>query len=244
MMRHIVPLTTVLLLFAGVSTTACASTKSDNKPGASASASPAAKVPTAEDLKKALLAVSDMPTGYAARPEKTPGGGGTPTPQDSSSVAGPNPECNRLFNEFGDEGSAKVEQASVTAEFEKAATGPFVRQTLESYRDAAALQKDMSLVREAVDKCGEFTVKDEDAEAKVKIANASFPKLGDDTAAFKLEATVASGGRKVTLSGYMVAVRVGNVVSTITSFGLPSVDAGEIEQITRKAVDKFTPIAR
>jgi hypothetical protein len=73
-------------------------------------------------------------------------------------------------------------------------------QTLESYRDAAALQKDMAMVREAVEKCGEFTVKEEDSEAKVKIANASFPKLGDDTAAFKPE-----------------AVRVGNVVSTITS---------------------------
>lgn len=119
-----------------------------------------------------------------------------------------------------------------------------MKQTLESYRDAAALRKDMALVREAVDTCGEFTVKEEDGEAKVKIANASFPKLGDETAAFKLEATLASGGRKVTLSGYLVAVRVGNVVSTIASFGVPSVDAGEIEQITRKAVDKFTPIAR
>jgi hypothetical protein len=243
MMRYIMPVTAVLMLLAGASTTACGSAKPGDKPRASVS--PSAKVPTAEELKKALLALSDMPTGYAAKPEKTPGGGGSPTPKESSSLAAPNAQCNQLFNEFDAEGSAAAtEQASASAEFEKAATGPFVKQTLESYRDAAALQKDMARVREAVDKCGEFTVKEEDIEAKVRIANASFPKLGDDTAAFKLDAVVASGGRKVTLSGYMVAVRVGNVVTTITSFGVPNVDAGEIEQITRKAVDKFTPVAR
>jgi hypothetical protein len=243
MMRRLVSLTTLLLLLAGASTAGCGSTRSGNQPSASPSASPSAKVPGAEDLKKGLLQLSDMPTGYAAKPGST-SGGGTPSPADSSSVTGPNAACTQLFNQFDQESSTNSEQASASAEFEKAATGPFVKEELESYRDAAALQKDMGTVSAAVDKCGEFTVKEEDGEAKVKMANASFPKLGDETAAFKLDALVSAGGKRVTLSGYLIAVRVGNVVCTITSFGVPNVDANEIEQITRKAVDKVTPIAR
>jgi len=232
---------TALLLFAGASTAACGSTKSNSK--GKASASPSAKVPTAEELKKGLLALSDMPTGYAASPEESPGTGGSPQPEDTSSVTSTSAECNRLFNEFGED-SASAEQAVVSTKFEKAATGPFVRHTVESYKDAAVLQKDIAQVRDAVTKCGGFTVKDEDGGARVKIANASFPKLGDETAAFKLEATASRGGKKLTLGGYLIAGRVNNVVSTIISFGLPTVDAGATEQITRKAVDKVTPIAR
>jgi hypothetical protein len=243
MIRRVMPLLTVLLLFAGAST-ACGSAKSGGKGGTGASPSPAAKVPTADELKKGLLALSDLPAGYSASPEETPSGGGTSEPNDSSSVTATSRECNQLFNEFGNAGNATKEEASVSADFEKSSTGPFIKETLESYRDAAALQKDMTQVRDAVDKCGEFTVKEQGGAVRVKIANASFPKLGDETAAFKLEATVTAQGKQLTLGGYLVAVRVGNVVSTIISFGLPSADAAETEQIVRKAVDKATPIAR
>ena len=222
------------MLLAGASTTACGSSKDEAKPAAS----PSAKVPTAEELKPGLLVLSDMPTGYSAGEQKTTS---TPEPNDTSSVQAGTAECDRLFNEFDSGGNG---QAEVSAEFKKAATGPFVKQALKSYRDAAELQRDMGQISEAVEKCGEFTVKESDGEAKVEIDNASFPKLGDETAAFKLQATVTSGGRKVVLGGYLVAVRVGNVVSTVISFGLPTVDAAETEQITRKAVDKVTPIAK
>lgn len=204
------------------------------KPGAS----PSAKVPSAEELKKALLVLADMPTGYAAGEQET----STPEPEESSSVNAATTECDRLFNEF--DNSTAAEQAEVSVQFEKSATGPVVKHTLESYRDAAALQKALTQIREAVDKCREFTVKEDDRDARVEIANTSFPKLGDDTVAFRLQATVTSGGRKLVIGGYFVAVRVGNVISTIISFGLGPVDAGEVEQITRKAVDKVTPIAR
>jgi hypothetical protein len=243
MIRRVMPLLIVLLLFAGAST-ACGSAKSGGKGGTGVSPSPAAKVPTADELKKGLLALSDLPAGYSASPEETPSGGDTSEPNDSSSVTATSRECNQLFNEFGNEGNATQEEASVSADFEKSSTtGPFIKETLESYRDAAALQKDMTQVRDAVDKCGEFTVKEQGGDVRVKIANASFPKLGDETAAFKLEATVTAQGKRLTLGGYLVAVRVGNVVSTIISFGLPSADAAETEQIVRKAVDKVTPIA-
>src|SRR6266487_2013844 len=84
---------TALLLFAGASTAACGSTKSNSK--GKASASPSAKVPTAEELKKGLLALSDMPTGYAASPEESAGTGGSPQPEDTSSVTSTSAECNR-----------------------------------------------------------------------------------------------------------------------------------------------------
>ena len=237
MIRRIVPLATVLLLFAGASSTACSSRKSGDK--TQPSASPSAKIPSAEELKNGLLALADMPTGYSAGTPKT---ANSPAPDNSTSLGAPNAECERLFNQF-DEGSAG-EQGQATIEFRKSATGPFIRHTLESYRDAAALRASLMKIREAVDKCGEFSVGDADGQAKVKIAAASFPKLGDDTAAFQLEATVTTEGRRVPVGGYLVAVRIGNVVSTIISFGVPKSDAAETEQIARKAVDKATPIAR
>jgi hypothetical protein len=243
MFTRLVPVATALLLISGVSTAACGSTGSDNRSNAEASASPSAKVPTTEELKKALLVLSDLPAGYTESRDSSTGGASA-EPTETSSVASTSAECDQLFNEFGNEQGASVEQGAASAEFEKSATGPFVKQTVESYRDAGRLQQEMTKVREAVDKCGEFTVKDSEGEARVKVSNASFPKLGDETAAFKMEATAAVSGREVDLDGYLVAVRVGNVVTTIISFGLAGVDVGETEQIARKAVDKVTPIAR
>jgi hypothetical protein len=243
MFNRLVPFATALLLVAGASTAACGPKGSDNKGKAGASASPSAKVPTTEELRKALLVLSDLPTGYSESRESS-SGGESPQPEATSSVESTSAECDRLFNEFGNEGGASAEQAAVSADFEKSATGPFVKESLESYTDAGRLRNDMAQVREAVDKCGEFTVKESDGEAQVKVSNASFPKLGDETAAFKLDASAAAAGRQVHLGGYLVAVRVGNVVTTIMTFGLAAVDAGETEQITRKAVDKVTPIAR
>jgi hypothetical protein len=237
MFGRIVPLATVLVLAATASSTACGSRVAGDK--AKPSASPSAKVPSGEELKKGLLVLSDMPAGYSAStPEVS-----TPEPADTTSVAAGTAECGQLFNEFG-KASSLVKQGVASVEFEKSRTGPFVRHSLESYRDRNALQHDMDQIREAVDKCGEFTTKDSDGEARVKIATASFPKLGDDTAAFKLEATVSSGTRKIVIGGYLVAVRIANVVSTITTFGVPSSDAAETEQIARKAADKLGPIAR
>jgi hypothetical protein len=240
MFTRLVPVATALLLVSGASTTACGSSGSGNRDKAKASAS--AKVPTTEELKKALLVLSDLPAGYSENSDSS-SGGASAEPTATSSVDATSAECDQLFNEFGNAQGAGVEQGAASAEFEKGATGPFVKETLESYRDAGRLQQEMTKVREAVDKCGEFTVMDSEGEARVKVSNASFPKLGDVTAAFKLEATAAVGGREVNLDGYLVAVRVGNVVTTVISFGLAGVDVGETEQIARKAVDKVTPVA-
>ena len=142
-----------------------------------------------------------MPTGYSAG---TPETESSPEPADSSSVGASSPECERLFNQFDEASASGQGQASIA--FRKSPTGPFIRHTLESYRDASALQASMTKIREAVDKCGEFSVGD--------------------------------------AGGYLVAVRIANVVSTIISFGVPSAEAAETEQIARKAVDKATPLAR
>jgi hypothetical protein len=243
MIQRLLPLAAGVLLFAGAAT-ACGSTDSETK-GKSTAASPSAKIPTADELQKKLLTLSDMPTGYSAKAQETSGPGDSPAPQDSSSLSATTAECAQLFNQFDAESSSGTTQGQATVKFEKSPTGPFVTETLESYADAAGLQKDMTRVREAVDKCHDFSMKEDDgSDVKVTIAAASFPKMGDETVAFRLGATVTNSGRSLTLGGYMVAVRVGNVVSTIIAFGLPGVDAAEVETITKKSVEKVTPIAR
>jgi hypothetical protein len=243
MIQRLLPLAAGVLLFAG-GATACGSTDSGTK-GKSTAASPSAKIPTADELQKRLLTVSDMPTGYSAKAQATSGPGDSPAPEDSSSLSATTAECAQLFNQFDAESSSATSQGQATVKFQKSPTGPFVTETLESYTDAAGLQKDMARVREAVDKCHDFSMKEDDgSEVKMTFSAASFPKMGDETVAFQLGARVTTSGRSLSVGGYMVAVRDGNVVTTIIAYGLPSVDATEVETITKKAVEKVAPVAR
>jgi hypothetical protein len=243
MIQRLLPLAAGVLLFAGAAT-ACGPTDSGTK-GNSTAASPSAKIPTADELQKRLLTLSDMPTGYSAKAQETSGPGDSPAPQDSSSLSATTADCAQLFNQFDAQSSSGTSQGEATVKFEKSTTGPFVTETLESYPDAAGLQKDLARLRDAVDKCHDFSMKEDDgSEVKMTVSAASFPKMGDETEAFQVGATVTNSGRSVTLGGYLVYVRVGNVVTTIVAYGLPRVDATEVGTITKKSVEKVTPIAR
>lgn len=215
----------------------CDRAGSDQAQPGTPSPSPAPRVLTEAELKSALLAVSDLPTGYAEQPAEE-------SPEPDSSSQADDPECARLFDQF--ENGSDVDRnssAEATAEFAKGEAGPFVSQSLESHRDQAVLAETLRAIRDVVSKCGEFTETDPDGKFTIRMSNASFPTLGDETTAIRVTATGTTQGIELTIGGYLVMTRVSSTLNMVAHFGLRQVDVAETEQIVRKAVDKLTPIA-
>jgi hypothetical protein len=209
---------------------------------------PKARVPSASELTGALLEVADLPSGYRLS--------GEPDPESVTSSPIVNTECDRLFAAFGGVGglgdgggSGNGGEAEVggeggkagtetSAEFEKGETGPFLTQELAAEHDAGVLHRQLTDLRALVTRCDRFTSTNADGSASaVMVTEASLFVPGDESTAFKLSV-------EGVMSGYLVAVRVGNTLATVVHFGLPGVEIAETEQLVRKAVDKLTPVAR
>jgi hypothetical protein len=233
-MRRLAVVTAALVLLGGAG---CARAGSDQTPQATPSASPAPRVLTEVELKSALLTASDLPPGYTEqRPDETP--------EPESSSQADDPECAKLFDQFEKGSQAETNKAAEAAvEFAKSQAGPFVSQHLESYRDQAVLVEMLRSIREVVSKCAEFTETDRDGKLTIRMSNASFPVLGDETVAIMVTASGTTEGIDLTIRGYLVITRVANALNVIVHFGLRKVDVAQTEQIARKAVDKLTPLA-
>jgi hypothetical protein len=229
-------LAVVAAVLAVLGAAACDRVGSDQASRETPSASPVPRVLTEAELKSALLAASDLPPGYTEQPSETP--------EPESSSQADDPECAKLFDQFENGSGAESNTAAeATVEFAKSQAGPFVSQYLESHRDQAVLVEMMGSIREVVSKCGEFTETDRDGKLTIRMSNASFPALGDETVAITVTATGTTEGIELTLRGYLVITRVASTLNVIVQFGLRKVDVAQTEQIARKAVDKLTPIA-
>jgi hypothetical protein len=166
-----------------------------------------------------MLTVEDLPDGYATSPPQ-------PAPEVSAagsvSVAG----CDVLLNRFRDGGTG--------VRFEAGSSGPFLAEELAE--DAGA----PGVLRELAGRCAAFTDTDADGEkTSVTVAEGGLPSLGEESAAFRMAASGGTGDDAYTLSGYLVAIRVGGTTCTIVHFGQPGVDPAETESIARAAVRKL-----
>jgi len=194
------------------------------------------KTPTAAQLRTALPTLLELPDGFTFSPDQTP----------EPEISGPTPtECERLYQDFG-VGDVGGEVATAAVAFEKSPVGPFLQVGLASYLDETVPAREVRRIREGAQKCAQFVSTDPDGPTlTVKIAAApSFPRLGDDMAALRLDATGTSGTTPVTMSGYFVIVRVSDALCTIEYFGLSTVDESETEDAAAKAVEKLTTLVR
>ena len=176
-----------------------------------------------EELLRALLAVDDMPTGWTTSP------------------SGPNIESqgNNICGQPLDT-QRRVEQVSVG--FQRSQSGPFLLQTVGVYERGGAAAFMESLKR-ASESCTTWTVTGREGKITVwKLAPLSFPKLGDETFAFRLsiDTGVLPGESDV------VFVRRGDIVSLLEYAGvsLATVDSQQTETIVRKADEKLQKVAR
>jgi hypothetical protein len=217
------------------------------RPGALRPAAP--RVLSEAQLAAALLTVPDLPNGYALDAEA--GAGGTdrsaePSTDELIEPGSDDEACDQVFDEVRGGGPALGATGAVTAEIEftRGELGPFVSQSLHSSRDRAAIHAAFEEMRRVPQLCREFTESDDDGSFTIRMTEASFPQVGEDSFAIRLDASGGGEGISITLGGYLVLIRVAATVSMIVHVGAPGVDAGETERVARAAAARLTPVAR
>ncbi|WP_327007380.1 hypothetical protein OHA72_09025 [Dactylosporangium sp. NBC_01737] len=166
-----------------------------------------------------MLTVEDLPDGYVTSPPQA-------APEVSAIGSVSVPGCDVLLNRFRDGGTG--------VRFEAGGSGPFLAEELAE--DAGA----PGVVRDLGGRCAAFTDTDAGGETtSVTVAEGGLPGLGDESAALRMTASGGAGDDAYTLSGYLVAIRVGGTTCTIVHFGQPGVDPAETETIARAAVRKL-----
>lgn len=213
------------------------------------------------DADAVLLAVEDLPDGYTVSPPQ-------PAPEVSAagsvSVAG----CDALLNRFRDGGAGVRFEAGTAGPFlveelAEDAGAPGVLRDLAARcaaftdTDAAGETTGVTVTGSALPGLGATAATpaptpvlgDEAATPTPGLggetptpglgAGAAAPRLGDEVVAVRIDAIGGAGDDAYTLSGYLIAIRVGGTTCTIVHFGQPGVDPAETETITRAAVRKL-----
>lgn len=169
--------------------------------------------------ENALLSAEDLPDGYSTSP---PQAEAEVSAASSVSVTG----CDTLLTWFRAGGGG--------VHFEAGPSGPFLAEELSD--DAAAV----GVLRELATRCATFTDTDDDGEkTSVTVTDGGLPSLGEESVAYRMAASGGTGDDAYTLSGYLIAVRVGHSTCTLVHFGQPEVDPAETETIARAAVRKL-----
>jgi hypothetical protein len=197
-----------------------------SSPSATTSPSAAPSRPrTAAELKKALLTLKDLPTGFQVEPADTSDDDGivaTSTKAGCKSLV-------RLTNAERAPGSVAAADISLSA----GQQGPYIDESIESFRSKAAASGVVSTFRAAVKACRALTLRIPDAgSATVNVAEVSAPDVGDSSFAVRYSAT------KGPLAGFevtFVTVAVGDVLVALT---FVAAVADDIEGATEAAVTK------
>lgn len=169
--------------------------------------------PISADLEKALIKLSDLPTGWTAD-----------TSIDDSSDDEPG-VCNMLSINAEHPAARKAE-----ASFTGGQLGPFLNQLIAEYNDDEA-EIAIQSGRDAI-ACGSWTDGD---GVEWTINEMSFPDVGDEKIAIKVTGT--SDGFAITAE--MIVIRDGNKLISVTHSGLGSVDSSLTEQVVRTSLDRL-----
>ena len=203
---------------ATATTAASPATEMSATPNASPSTGgTAAGLPSADQLKSALLVLADFPAGWSVSTSNESSADNT-TGSSCGVTATPTPS---------DEVKAGVD-------FQQTDLGPFVSEEItvlpEGEMQAAWDQLKQSL------SCPQYTDTDsEGTPTTYQLTQLSIPKMGDDSIAVHLTGTTSGYAFQVDT----VFVRIGNYVVSIANLSLDQVDNDLTTTITQKAVDRL-----
>lgn len=217
-------------------------------PATSASASPTSASPTssatstaapvaaprrtAKDLKKALIGVDDLPSGWSV--DASSGGGGENQPASSSS----NPRCaglNKLLNTNDLAGS----QARAETNFSAGADGPFVSQRIDALGSTDAATATVRKISTLTAGCDAVTLRiPGEGSSKMSISQVSAPKVGGKPFALRL---AANGGA---LDGLEVTFLWAPVGDVVLSLNFINAYPEEFDDITTGAHSKVTDVLK
>jgi hypothetical protein len=203
----------------------------DPAPAAPSSASPAAQAvpPSTAELRRALLTVADLPSGYATDAEIFAGTGG----------AHPVASCRIIMGSLADAVEADVVGKAETA-FTAGEAGPFLAESVASLRAADATAETARLER-SLTACKTFRFTDTDGVAyEYTVKPVSFPSVGDESSAVRVTLTTENSDYDFTMDAVQVLVRVDQTLATVFSMGIPSaMPAARLEQAVKVAVAKL-----
>ena len=174
-------------------------------------------LPSADQLKSALLVLADLPPGWTASSsdessaDTTSGSScgvtSTPTPND---------------------------EVKASVDFQQSDLGPFVSEEITALPEGE-MQAAWNQLKQSLS-CPQYTDTDsEGTPTTYQLTQLSLPKMGDESIAVHLTGTT---------SGYefqadTVFVRIGNYVVSIANLSLDKVDSDLTASITQKAVDRL-----
>lgn len=207
-MRKIIRVTAAAtaLLLAGCSSNA-AHAPSAPRTGASATGG--------ESLSGELLALADLPAGWATSSAAV-------VPDGTSSCAALNGEAWQVF------------PTHAAAEFQESAAGPFVLETLVA-GSSTRIATSWADSRAAVSQCRSITMTSAAGATKVTLAPMAFPVYGDGD--FALALTISSP--KTRLSGEIALAEKDTQLVQIIAVGPDGVPASLLEQAVGAAVAKM-----
>lgn len=169
-------------------------------------------------LEDVVVKLSDLPSGWT----------GSPPENDD-----------KADDTFCDDADPLVEIEPVQeaeANFQQSDFGPFLVSLAGRYDSEDTAKDVMDRFADAVDVCQSFTEVDEDGvETSYTFSPLSFPDLGDDTYAARLNGTTAFG--PVALD--MVFTRVDDKVLAVMNGGFGAADTALTEQMLRLMVDRL-----
>ncbi|MGZ0145997.1 hypothetical protein ACXJJ3_02900 [Kribbella sp. WER1] len=187
---------------------------------------PPARAPrTAAVLKKALLALTDLPSGFSI---ETDTGGDGPQVVLSSKDS----RCAKLVA-YSNADNPPGSKASAGLSYSGGAEGPFIDESLDAMGSTAAVRALQRSFKNAVTSCRSMTLKiPGQGSSPISVRQVSAPQAGTDPVAVRFTATSgALQGLEVT----MITTGVDDVVLALTIVaGIPD----DIDGATETAVDK------
>jgi hypothetical protein len=170
-------------------------------------------------LKAALLTADDLPTGYT----------------EKKNAADTND-----YGHLCDKAKvSRIEPArKVSVLFSKGGFGPFIVEGLGAFRSEARASESLAAARAEAGVCKTFTNMDRNGNPEPgSVLALSFPTLGDESAAFKVEKAT----QELPLSENVVMIRRGAVVVTVVTIGIAGADSkvAKLEPLARKALERI-----
>ena len=183
---------------------------------------------TVAELKSALLALDDLPTGFAI--EAAGGSGG-----DDGSSSSKDPKCAPLVKLVNAK-TAPGSRAAAAVSFSGGQDGPFVDESIDALDSAEAVGALQASFKSAVAACPKLVITiPGQGSSTMKVAEVSAPKFGEHPFAARLTAT---GGSLEGLEITQVTAGVKDVVVSVTFVAAVPEDVdGGAEAAVGKAED-------
>lgn len=192
------------------------------------------KVPPQTELRRAALTKSDLPNGFQVSQSSN---------DSTSHIETDNKRCQKAVELL----NRNKQSNAVDEEFQRGKSD-VIQQTIKA--DKGEAQRFANVVSTFRNQCG-GKVDFRSGAYTGTIEQVDTKKIGDDTAAFRLQLQGTEQGLHVSLRGYTIAVRRGTVTSTVGYSTLDAPDAGvhgtppslsDTEQLARTADKKLAAV--